>query len=84
MNLKTPLELPIYWIEGEEVTLQELGVKLTGEALTKAVTFYSIENISTGTIRDKECGIITSSGQEYGFAGTYEELKQIILDNLNQ
>lgn len=84
MNLKTPLELPIYWIEGDDLELQKLGLTITGEALTKNVTFYSIDNISTGTIRDKECGILTSSGQEYGFAGTYEELKQIISDNLNQ
>lgn len=86
MNLKTPLELPIYWNDEHTCNLEDLGIKSNNEPEIKLVFFLSINHFFKCKINfnDKDGAAISSGTQEFVFAGTYEELKQIILDNLSQ
>lgn len=76
------IELDIYWLEGFANQKKELGLELEkGDATTKKVTFFTIDNISETDYHDEKVGCVSSGGQEYLTTLSLEELKHRILHN---
>lgn len=77
MNLKSPLELDIYWKNGETCQLEELGIEVDYKPETKLLTFYSVDYVSRGNIGglDYEVWFLSSGGEEFATMFSYEKLK---------
>lgn len=76
MNLNTPLEVEVYWKNGESCQLEELGIKTEYIPETKRMTFYSVDYVSIGEPEGVgyEVGFLSSGGEEFATTLSYEDL----------
>ena len=81
MRLSKPLELEIYWKNGDACELEALGIKTTYIPETKLVTFYNIDYVSVGEPEGigKETGFLSSGGEEYATPLTYDQLNAEVM-----
>lgn len=81
---KIPLEIEIYWRNGDDCKLEDLGIEVTRIPETKLVTFYSIDYHSRGDITSipHEVGFLSSGREEFATTLSYQKLGELIKQHL--